>query len=202
MLAALCLLTAFSVSDSPQVEGAARTAQQAQSKLPYTYVDLSYISVNADGWDDDPTGGSIAGSYGFNENWFISAGFGHATGHALGVDIDQDVFSLGVGYHYPMSPMADLVAGLSFLRLEVSSDALGASDSTNGHEIDVGVRAMLAPQFELAGGVSFVDYEDLDSDTVLGVQGVYYPSTNVGLFIGLSTSSDADGFSVGVRFAP
>jgi len=203
MLATLCLLTATCVPDTTQSAGPAAPGAQAPSKLPYTYVDLSYISQDADGFEDDPTGGAIEGSFGFNENWFATAGFTHTSGQTGGVDLDLDVLALGIGYHYPLSPMADVVAGLSFLRAEVNADPFGADDSTNGYSLDIGVRAMPAPQFELAGGLSFVDFDDFfDSQTILGVNGVYYPSPNFGVFLGLSTSDDVDQASIGIRFVP
>lgn len=202
MLATLCLLVAPSVPDTIQGAGPEVPRAQAQSKLPYTFVDFSYISMDADGWSDDPTGGAIEGSLGIDESWFVIAGIQHTSGDVGAADIDVDVLSAGVGYHHPLGPLADLVAGLSLLRMELSSNAFGGGDSSNGLALDIGVRALPAPQFEVAGGLSFVDFDDFDSETILGVSGVYYPSPNFGVFLGLSTSSDADMATIGIRFVP
>jgi hypothetical protein len=160
----------------------------------YNYIDAAYLSVDV---DNGPTldGFGIAGSFALTESFHVVAGYAELSKSPFTVSDG----SLALGWNHSLNDITDFVARAGWEYGRVKLSGFG-SDDDNGWSVEVGLRSMLTPQFELNGFISHVDIFDGD-DQIVSVGGVYYFTPSIGLGAGVSLSDDATGWNVGVRFA-
>jgi hypothetical protein len=161
----------------------------AAESFSYSNVDLAYGSSklsNLDGGegslDVKGDGFSLSGSAAFNDTIFGFVSFGTLTldkfkldGVSVdsgGIDMKLKPLTVGVGFHLPLGPSVDFVAGASFERLKVSAADLGLSASANGYGVSAGLRGRLGSNVELNGALKYIDIEG--SELVYNVGGRYY----------------------------
>jgi hypothetical protein len=150
--------------------------------LPYTYLDVDLITIDAGGGSQSGIG--VDGSYAFNSQFY---------GVAAISDVDT-VTSIGVGagLHGSLSENLHIFGELSVL----SVDTGGGSDT--GFALGGGLRGSPAARLELFGRVDHVDI-GAGSDESLTVGGVYY-FDRVGVNLGFTSNDGADSMALGVRF--
>lgn len=167
-------------------------AAQADQPSPfsYDYAEGGYLSENPSHGGSDLTGVQADGSYELQPNWRISGLL--STASCCGITDDR--YGAAVGYYTGINDKIDFIADLSFLGQHVTN-----AGSHNGWGIDGGVRAMLAPKFELDG---LVQHSDINSTTenTLTVKGLYSLTEQWRLFASYSNNSDEDDFLLGVRY--
>lgn len=156
----------------------------------YDYAEGAYLSQNPSGGGSDLTGVLVDGSYELQPNWRISGQLSNAS--CCGITDNR--YAAAVGYYAGINDKIDFIADLSFLGEHVTN-----SGNHNGWGIDGGLRAMLAPKFELDG---LVQHSDVNSNTenTLTVKGLYSLTDAWRLFASYSNNSDEDDFQVGVRY--
>ena len=165
--------------------------------LNYNYVEAAYVDTEIDdsAFDVDGDGIALGGSVELGESIFLIAGYS-AQEFDFGIDLDQ--WSVGVGGHIPISEKIDLVGSVSYVDAEVDTRFGNFDDS--GYGLSVGVRARVADNVEVEGGVNYVDLDDVGDDTTFGVGARYYFTPEFALGAGVALGSDATGWSIGVRY--
>ncbi len=171
-----------------------------QETFSYNFIGAGY--QQAEILDEDFSGFGFFGSAAINESFFILGSYSAIEsddqfdiGAGPG-DIDATEFSLGVGFHTPISDTVDFVSTLEYADAEVESS--GVSIDGNGYVLSAGVRAMLTNTVEIGGAINYADIED-ESDTGIGIYGRYYTTDSVSVGLGFSSADDADSLSIDLR---
>lgn len=129
--------------------------------LNYNFVEAGY--VRADFVDESGDGFFAKGSVAFGESFYGHASYQEATNDDFGFDISLDETVLGMGYRHAIGTNVDLIAEASYVNLGLDIDVDGfGSDSSDGYRAAVGVRGMMAPQFEATLKAYYTEISDLD----------------------------------------
>ena len=148
--------------------------------LSYNYLEGSYVIPE----QDDAL--RFGGSFALNPQFFFKA--------------DGTIFDGGnlltgqLGYRHALNTTLDLnvTGGLLY------ADPDGG-DSETGYTFGGGLRALVAPQLELNGGIAYYDIYD-SSEVGFSVGAVYNFTPNWALSGGGTFIDDAEEFNVGVRY--
>jgi hypothetical protein len=153
----------------------------------YTYVQASYGTIDADDpvFVDDGDGLGLNGSFGITDNLNIVGSYQTIDFDAFG---DADQWSIGLGVHTPITEMMDVVADVSYLKID--GDVLGIPFDDDGFGLTVGVRANVTSLIEVNAGISYVDLDSGGDDTGFGA-GVLFNVTDM-IALGLAGSWDGD----------
>ncbi|MEM7430458.1 MAG: outer membrane beta-barrel protein [Pseudomonadota bacterium] len=164
--------------------------------VSYSYIQALYADVDIDvgPFDADGDGWIVAGSVPIDDDWYVFADYGSAS-FDFGVDLDR--FSVGAGYHAPISSQTDWYAALSYEDLSASAPGV-SSASDDGFGLEGGLRSMISPTFELKGSISYADYGD-DDDTALNVAGWFTISGNFALGLEASFGDTISTYGIGGR---
>ena len=170
--------------------------------LKYDYLQVGYAEVDFDDVDEDLTCISIGGSFLVAEQVYLFGSYTDGeTDRFAGGRLETTGYTLGAGYRYGVGPQTDFNFAAAFEYADVEGTGglsfLG-SDSENGYSLTVGVRHLVAREFELGADVTYVDIAD--DDTILTVGGLWHINDQVALGLGYFTGSDAQGFEGAVRF--
>jgi hypothetical protein len=136
----------------------------AQDDISYNYIQGSWAHTEIDNdlVDVDGDGFGIAGSLEVAPNWHIFASYGS---YDLDFNVDQDVTTVGGGYHTPLAPGMDLVLNLAYIN--VDSGGPGYSLDDDGLGMSLGLRMKLAPRWEVEGALEYVSLDD-DETSISG----------------------------------
>ena len=168
----------------------------ADDGMSYNFIEGSYIDTEIDdGLDVDGDGFGLSGSVELGSNYFLTASYS-TQDFDFGIDLDQK--SIGFGGYMPLSDSIDLVGSLSYVDAEIDSRFGGADD--DGFGLGVGLRAQVAPNVELEGGINYVDLDDSGDDTSLALGGRYYFTEAFALGAGVSFGDDVTSWNLGARF--
>ena len=172
------------------------TAPALAQEISYNFVQLGYQNVEIDvgPGDVDGDGFTLSGSFEIGEQFHVFGGYGSAD---FGSGVDLNELLLGVGFNTEVANNTDFVASLAFVEAEVDAGGFGSVDD-NGYQASIGLRSMVAPQFELAGSINYVDFGDSD-DTSLDAAGWYYFNDNVAGGVGVSFGDDITSYGLAVR---
>jgi len=188
------LCTALLLPALSQAQEPATRPQSAQ--FNYTYVEISYDELDFDlgPVDVDGDGLTLSGSFEINDDWHVYAAYGS---HDLDFGIDIDTWTLGAGYVFPLKEDIDIYGRV--LYIDQSADAGPGSADEDGLGIQARIRARVTDEFELEGGVQYVDV--VDTDTSLQAVARYHFTENFSAGIGLTFAGDTDGISVNARYS-
>ena len=178
-IASLALAPAAVLADSPD----------------YTYIEGSYVNIDIDGIDDGD-GFGIGGSAEVGENIFIFADYA-TVGFSFGVDFST--ITAGIGYKSAISDTTDVNVSIAYVNAEVDAGAFGSIDD-DGYGLDVSLRSMVSSEFELNGGISYVDFGNGGDDTAFHVGGVYSFNDSFAVTGDISFGEDITTFLIGGRF--
>lgn len=158
------------------------SASAAAQGLSYNYVQGSYGRVDLDDstFNADGDGLGINGSYAFSENFHLAGEYQTAE---MDSGVDLSLLEINLGYHATISENLDLVAQIGYLNVDVDASGIVAADD-DGFLIGGGVRAALADNVELNGGLDYVDFDAGDGEM----------RANAGFLIGLT-----DELAVGLK---
>lgn len=173
----------------------------AAEGFSYSNIQASFAKIDLDGLSVKGNAFGLTQSYGFTDHIYGFAGYDDASFKDEGDRLSMKAWTLGVGYHWALSPTVDLVTGVSFVDNKLTVDggeglALGA----HGFGGTVGVRGRIGEKLELSGGVDYVDLGGGADSTTFSIGGDYYfvPAFAAGLH--LSHNSDGDTFGVTLRY--
>ena len=138
------------------------TASAAEG-LNYTFIEAGYGRVDIDSPDVDGDGFGLGGSYAISDEFHLFANYSMAD---FDFNVDLTEFDVGIGFNTPISDGIDVVAKLAYVYAEIDASGFGSADD-NGYGLGIGLRALVSPQVELHGGVTYVDLGDSGDDTTL-----------------------------------
>jgi hypothetical protein len=174
--------------------GAMGTAMAAEG-LSYNVIEAGYASSDLDlggGFKLDGDGFTLAGSAEFSQNLFGFANYGDTDLDGVGLSL----FSLGAGFHWPLSPALDLTSGVSYERVKVEG-----AGSDGGYGLAVGLRGRAGDALEFNGGVKYADFGGGDGDDLVFSAGFrYYFTPAFAAGIDFSKWDDLDLSTIGVSF--
>jgi len=166
----------------------------------YDYLEAGYgrteIDVGEGADDVDGDGLSIAGSLAVAPNWHLFTDLSTAD---LDFDIDATTIRVGGGYNYPISERADLIARVSYVSVELDTP-VGDLDE-DGFGVGVGLRAEIAPNFELEGAIDYVDLGGgSDGDTSVSAEGRYFFTPAFAVGAGIEVGDDTKTYAITARY--
>lgn len=134
-------------------------AAHAAEGVSYDYVEGGYVRTDIDVDDGvgnaETDGWSIGGSAAVADNFHL---FGNYQDQQIeGLDWDLYQFNAGVGYNHEISPKADLVTRVGYLRTGL--DTASGNVHMSGYNVEAGVRGAFTPNFE---AYAMAGYEDPD----------------------------------------
>jgi len=167
----------------------------AADDLSYSFIELGYINTEIDDFDVDGDGLGVRGSLAFTD---LLHGFAAFSDGELDGGIDVQQIEVGLGLNWPISSSVDLIGAVSYVDAKVDTPIGNFSD--DGIALTGAVRGRIAEQFELRGGLKYVEFDEGGSDTAFEVGGRYYFTEMFAL--GLDASFDDDGTTwiLGGRF--
>ena len=185
MLKKLCLAAALALPLSAMAEG-----------LSYSYVEAGYVMADIDG-GGEADGFGFGGSYLFAPQIYATASYSRLkTDTSPKIEISG--FSGGVGFRQPLNATVDANLEVGFIAADVDAGSFGSDDDT-GYSVGAGLRAMVAKQLELNGGVSYAKVFD-EGETSFDVGGVFSFTPQFAAIAGASFADDANTYSFGGRF--
>lgn len=152
----------------------------------YTFLQVSYGTIDIDNVNIDGDGLGLDGSFGITENLNIVGGYQTSDFDSLA---DADEWSVGLGVHTPISETLDVVASVSYIDLEFEALGIPVAED-DGFGLTVGLRAAVTDMIEIDAGVSYIDLSNSGDDTGFG-GGVLFNLTDR-FSLGLSGSWDDD----------
>ena len=170
----------------------------ADSGPKYTFGELAYTRVDYEDFDVDGDLFGIAGSIAVTDMFHLFATYddGELEGDGGG-DVDASTVEFGGGINYALSDTMDIVGQLAWVSAEFDAGRFGGIDE-DGYRVSGGLRAMMTPQFELNGGLTYVDIEDAD-DTAIEFGGVYSFTDLFAVTAGASIGDEVSSFRLGAR---
>lgn len=179
---------------------AAPFAAAQADELNYNYVEGGYATLDLDfaGGDLDFDGLQLRGSAAISDSLYVHGGYGSVTNDDAGFDLDFNETQLGLGYRFGLSDRADLVSELSYVRQELDADFNG-NMKADGGRISVGVRALLADNFEGWAKGSYTDGGDFDGDFSGTVGALVKFNPSWGLVGEIEAGEDLTKYLIGVR---
>ena len=160
----------------------------------YTFAEFSYgrLSDRDDSsFDADAFGLGVSIEVGEFTQGFLN--YGKAE---FDETLDLVEWSVGGGFHYPLTSTTDFVFNAAFLRAEATTIFGTATD--DGYSVAAGVRSMLTPRVELAG---FVNYTDFESDVYgLTAKAWYFLTDQLAIGAIVGVDNDLARYSLAGRF--
>ena len=169
----------------------------AAAEFTYTNVEASFIDVEFDAGIGtiDGDGYRFSGSYQMNANAFLHGKWEEMD---FGFGLDGTEYAFGAGYRHGLSNTLDLVATASYVHAKVDVGGLGSYDD-DGLGLGGGVRAQIAPSFQVEAMLRYVNLDDSGSDTGVDLLGRYYFNERYALTLSTSFDDDVDTLSLGFR---
>lgn len=166
------------------------------AEFNYNYADLTYndidYAIGSGSVSIDGDGFGILGSFEVTPDLFISAAYNMYDMDA-GLDLDLDVWEIGLGYHRAINTKTDLVAGLAIGNIEISFLDIDTWSA------NAGVRHQLNDKVELGGKITYIDYDGNASDTRFAANVLYKFKKDLSGIFALEFG-DVDVMSLGARF--
>ncbi|MBJ2138523.1 outer membrane beta-barrel protein [Paraglaciecola chathamensis] len=167
----------------------------------WDFVQGGYVQADIeDAGDFEPKGFELRGFKSFGENFFLMGSYSSLSEDEMGVDVELDQASVGIGYHYGVTANTDFFAALSYEYADVSVDAGFAEDDfdDNGYGVSAGVRSMVTKAVELRGVIHYVNVEEDDTAFELGADYFVTPKFAVGA--SYTIADDVDLFGISARY--
>ena len=168
----------------------------AAHDLSYNFVDANYQSFDFDnGGDADGFNLGVSGLITPNVYLFGDySDFGDDDS-----DTDANILKAGAGFRSPISTRTDFVAGAAIAFVDLETPA--ANDDDTGFALNVGLRTLIQPQFELFGSVDYLDVDILgDSQTSLTGGGRFHITPQLDIGASYSVGDEVNTVTLGGRF--
>lgn len=141
--------------------------------LSYNSVELGYQRTDIDDLGEGD-GFALNGSVALSESLHLFGGYARQSEETSGdvrLDVDLNTYRVGLGYNLALSERLDLVARGAYervhgdVRATNGVESFSADGKADGYSAEVGVRGLLADNFE---GWAFAGYADVSSINALG----------------------------------
>ncbi len=186
MLRSILLVILFAFSATVYADG-----------FNYNHVTASYGQIDFDDSSSDGDLFGIEGSFAVSESFHVFAGYG--VGEIEDTSVEMDQWNVGLGYNNSLSDRVDLVVGLSYEYIELSTPGQISIDD-NGIGVSVGLRMAATDKLEVDAGISYVDFSDRGDNTAFGGGVLYNFTDSFALGANVSFDDDATGYGIGGRF--
>jgi len=182
--------------------------------IGYTYAQLDYTYQDADG--PYLNGGTLSGSYAFNDNVFATASYRKASDSyndwfsGARVRVESEAWSLGAGFNTAIGSRADWVTQVSYADNDMSVRVRdNACDSTSfcrdrvhfkGGKISTGVLGRVTDQLTANAYLGYEDYNHgYEGGAFAEFGAVYSFNPTWALHTGLTLADSSETYSLGVR---
>ena len=172
----------------------------------WSYVEASYLSSEIDGLGDElePEGFEIKGSWLVSEHLFVDGAYSSQEDDIntiLGdIDLELDVYNLGVGARFPVAASTDLYGRVSYENWKLELDSF--DEDENGYGIAAGVRSVVLEGLELNAEVGYLDVGDaVDGEERWKVGGIYSFDNGIGIGLSYGEIDDLETLSATLRYA-
>lgn len=190
------LVAAFLLPAYGQAQESGATRPES-AQFNYTYVQVSYDEIDFDvgPLNVDGDGLTLSGSFELNDDWHIYTSYSQIDLDPGNADVDT--WAIGAGYVFPLKDGIDLYGRV--LYIDQNADAGAASIDDDGLAIQGRIRARITDEFELEGGLQYVDVSESD----ISLQGMarYNFSEQFSAGIGITLAGDTDGIGINARYS-
>lgn len=162
--------------------------QGAGSGLSYNYAEVRFIDRELDAGPDGD-GFLVGGSFEVAPQILVTASFEDLD---FGRSGDHSILRVGGGYVHPLQEKIDVVGYASLIHVD------GDFDDDTGIGLAGGVRALVAPRFEVRATGNYVDVDD--SDTFFDIGADYWISEQFSAGLSATIGGDADTITFGGRW--
>lgn len=171
-------------------------------ELSYTFVEGGYSRTNLDfdGTDVDFDGFALRGSAALGQSFYALGGYSSASNDDFGTDIDLEQSQIGLGFHHPLSQgvRADFIAEVSYLNVEAK--VAGFSEDDEAYRGSVGVRGLMAENFEGLIKANYSDAGDAQDGEFSGTVGAQFKFNPTWGIVGeVELGEDVTQYLIGVR---
>ncbi len=165
----------------------------------WDFVQGSYITTDFDesDFEYEPDGFAISASKLVTDDVFVTGEYSQQNDDILGIEVDLDMLTLGLGYRYAISNTTDLFGIVSYEKVEISGS--GESEDEDGYGLTAGARSMVTDNVELRGAIKFID-TDRGSDTSFLVGADYFFSPAFAVGVSYETSDDLSTLGLNARY--
>ena len=176
--------------------GQAQDARPESAEFNYTYLEVSYDEHDFDFGNAsvDGDGITLSGSFELTDDWHIYTSYSQAD---LDFGIDVDTWAIGAGYVYPFKNGIDLYGRVLYVDQNVDAGPANADD--DGLAVQGRIRARINDQFELEGGLQYVDVSDSDISVQASARYNFTEQFSAG--IGITLAGDTDGIGINARYS-
>lgn len=171
-------------------------ASAQASNFNYNYFQIGYIKSDIDLEDTNIDGNSFSLSGSFAVNQKVNAIALYQTGN-FDLDLDTDLFGIGVGIHNPLSSNADAVFNAMFVDAQVKAASLGREDDA-GYTVEAMLRYASNPKVEINAGIEVVNLYD-DTENVFGVGTLIKFDSERSFVISYSKGDNSSDIGIGFR---
>jgi len=166
----------------------------------YTYGEIGYSRVDYDDLNNDGDFFDAGLSLAVHDVVHLFADYSAGSVDVSSFDVDVTNVDAGAGLNLPLTKTMDLIIDVAYLWIEFDAGNGGNNSiDNNGYGARAGVRAMLAPNFELNGGVSYANFDDSDDDTALYGGLVYNFTPMFAVSAGVSVGDNVTSYDAGLR---
>ncbi len=170
----------------------------AKDVFDYNYLEGGYVHTTLDTLPIKVSGNGlgIGGSYALTDQFLAFASY---TDQNFDFSVKLKGFELGAGMRWDLTPTLDLIGTVFYL--DSKADVPGfRSINDSGLGLGASVRAWVAPQLELDGGLKHENFDKAGGQTSLLAGARYYftPQFAAGADVGFS--SDITTFRLGARY--
>lgn len=166
----------------------------------YTHLDAGYVKTDIDsdvvGFDVDGDGFMVGGSLAATDNFHVFAAF---TDQDFDFDLNYQTLSVGGGVNWPLHPNLDVIGRLSYVKADLDGP-LGIDVSDDGFSVGAGLRGRVAERIELEGGVTYVNFDELGSETTPTLGARFLITDAFALGANVAFDDDATTWGLGARF--
>lgn len=166
------------------------------SQFNYSYVEIGYDESDFDvgGGDIDGDGLTLSGSYEINDDWHVFASYGTAD---LDFNVDIDTLAVGAGYVFPLRDDVDVYGRVLYINQDI--DTPGGDADEDGLGLQARIRAWVADDLEVEGGIQYIDVGDNDTSLQAGAR--YHFTDQFSAGVGITFGGDTDGIGINARFS-
>lgn len=156
----------------------------------YSFAEGGVTSFNPAHGGNSLTGPSVDGSYALTPDVHAFAGYSHLDC----CSVSQNTFDAGAGWNTKLAENVGLFVDGEFLSVNNSGNG-----TDNGWGVIGGLRAWLAPAFELDGYVSHIDVSN-NTENTIGVRGLFSLNHDWRVYASVANNSDGNTFMLGARY--
>jgi hypothetical protein len=174
----------------------------AANELNYNYVEGGFLRADVEDFDEGD-GFQLGGSIAIGQAGFAFVDYQDVSFDTGGLDVDVQVIYVGGGLHWDVSGSTDVIARAAFVSTEADArfGAARASDDDTGFLIGVAFRGLPMPQFELEGGIDYVDVGDGDGEAALRGDARYFFTPQFSLGAGVTVADEETDIRILARYS-